>query len=154
MADVFTIPNELSTELGRVMKNALVDQLRASGKVSTGKLINSLQINVVPGIDGPVIELAGNSYYAVIEDGRKPGKYAPISPLKQWIKAKGIESDEGKITARAYAISNSIKRKGIKATPLTDNTFNQSLPLFDRIIDDVMGRELDNYLTQQYAKIK
>lgn len=154
MADILVIPSELTTEMGRVMKNALVDQLRQNGKVSTGKLINSLQINVVNGINGPVVELAGNSYYAVIEDGRKPGKFAPISPLKEWIKARGIETDDAKITSRAFAISNSIKRKGIKATPLTENTFNQALPLFDRIIDDVMGRELDNYLTQQYAKIK
>lgn len=154
MADIFVIPNQLTNDMGRVMKNALIDQLKTSGKVSTGKLINSLQLNVVNGVEGPMIELAGNSYYAVIENGRKPGKYTPISPLKEWIRSKGIETDDAKITARAFAISNSIKRKGIKATPLTDKTFNQSLPLFDRIIDDVMGRELNNYINELYAKIK
>ena len=140
-------------EMGRIMKNALVQQLRDSGKVSTGKLINSLQYNVVMGVDGPILELEGNSYYATIEKGRKPGKYVPISPLKEWIKAKGIETNEGKITARAYAISNAIKRKGIKASPLTDNTFKQALPLIDRIIDEAMGRKLDMMINDILNKI-
>lgn len=146
----YKLPKELLDKVASQMRSALIESIKANKKVSTGSLVNSIKINVNNDPNNPSISVDGNSYYAVIEEGRKPGKYTPISPLKEWIRAKGIETDEAKITSRAFAISNSIKKKGIKASPLTENTFKQTLPLFDRIINQVMDKDLDEYLQKQF----
>jgi hypothetical protein len=149
----YKLPKELLESIAKQMRSALIQSIKADKKVSTGSLINSIKIDIDANANTPSVSIDGNAYYAVIEEGRKPGKYVPISPLKEWIKAKGIETDDAKITARAFAISNAIKKKGIKANPITEKTFKQALPLFDRIINQVMDKDLDKYLEQEFSKI-
>jgi hypothetical protein len=102
---------------------------------------------------GAVISLNGNDYITYVDEGRKPGRYAPTSALKQWIKAKGIATDEAKVSSIAFAINNKIKRQGIKARPILNAVFDQKLPLYDKIIDDVLNKDLDIYLQQQLNQL-
>lgn len=149
----YQIPKELLDKIGAQMRSALIEGIRANKKVATGDLINSIKISVDNNGKTPSISIDGNSYFEVIETGRKPGKYVPISPLKEWIKAKGIETDPARITSRAFAISNAIKKKGVKANPIVENVYRQVLPLFDRIIDQVLDKDLEQYLQKELNKI-
>jgi len=95
-------------------------------KYATGKLVRSLQFKHYKNEEGDlVIELIsaksdnGFEYLKVIDQGRKPGKYAPIRALKKWAKVKGIPENA------AYAINKKIFERGIKATFVINRSIEQ-----------------------------
>lgn len=55
-----------------------------------------------------------------IDQGRRPGKYAPIQPLINWINTKGLVIEKGTPKSVAFAISKKIFKHGI-------NTINSRL---------------------------
>ena len=98
-------------------------------KVKTGSLYNS--INVVFDKTKDEIVITMLDYWKFVNDGRKPGKYVPIKPLMQWIRAKGFNKnkDTGKfqkfsIKGTAFAISKNIQKFGIAPTYFYDKAFN------------------------------
>lgn len=147
------ISTELYQALGDELKKNLIQELRRTKAIASGDLLKSINFTVQFTPKGAVINLNGNDYITYIDEGRKPGKYAKISPLKQWVKAKGIATDDAKVTAIAFAINNKIKREGIKARPILEKTFDQNLPLYDKIIDEVLNKDLDKYLQQKLNEL-
>lgn len=145
----FIISPELSKALGDELKKNLVQELRRTKAIATGDLIKSLNIQIEKTADGAIISLAGNDYITFIEKGRKRGKYAPIKPLERWVMAKGIASDAKKVKAIAFAINNKIKKEGIKPRPILENAYTGGLPMYDRIIDEVLGKDLNKYLEEK-----
>jgi hypothetical protein len=149
----FIISTELYKDLGDELKKSLIQELRRTKAIASGDLLKSVNFTVEMTPVGAVISLNGNDYITYVDEGRKPGRYAPTSALKQWIKAKGIATDEAKVSSIAFAINNKIKRQGIKARPILNAVFDQKLPLYDKIIDDVLNKDLDIYLQQQLNQL-
>ena len=147
------ISPELYEALGDELKKNLIQELRRTKAIASGDLINSLKITIEKTDDGGVISLNGNDYIIYIDKGRKPGKYAPLSPLKQWIRNKGIATDEKKVTALAFAINTKIKKQGIKPRPILDRSFDQNLPLYDKIVGDILNKDLDKFLNDKLNEL-
>ena len=145
----FIISPTLYDALGEELKKNLIEELRKKKAIATGGLIQSLKIDVTPTLTGAVVTLNGNDYVTYIDKGRKAGKYAKISPLKQWVKAKGIATDDAKVTAIAFAINNKIKREGIRPRPILEQVFSQHLPMYNRIIDEALNKDLDKFLNEK-----
>ncbi len=53
------------------------------------------------------------AYITVLEDGRKPGKFAPPEVIEQWLEDKPILSDISK-KSLAFLINRSLKEHGSK----------------------------------------
>jgi hypothetical protein len=151
--EALVISTELYKALGDELKKNLIQELRRTKAIASGDLLKSVNFTVQLTPQGAVINLNGNDYITYVDEGRKPGKYAPVSALKQWIKAKGIATDDAKVTAVAFAINTKIKRQGIKARPILEKTFDQNLPLYDKIIDEVLNKDLDKYLQQKLNEL-
>ena len=98
-----------------------------SDKVASGKLRNSIKVNVVqkPNHSG-IIEVLAEQYAQWVQSGRLPGKKGvPISAIENWIKSRGIKGRNKKgqfITNRsfAFAIQNNIKKFGIRPSNFLD----------------------------------
>jgi hypothetical protein len=145
----FIISPELYQAFGDELKKNLIQELRRTKAIASGELLKSIQFDVKQTSDGgAIITLNGNDYITYVDKGRKPGKYAPTSALKEWIKTKGIATDDGKVTAIAYAINNKIKRQGIKPRPVLERAYSNGLPMYNKIIDDNLNEDLDNYLNE------
>jgi len=120
-------------------------------KYATGRLIRSLQFKTYKDDNGnTVIQLIsaksdnGFEYLKVVDAGRKPGKYAPISALKKWAKVKGIPENA------AYAINKKIFREGIKATFVINKSIEQLFStnnedLFRNIEEEIVSDLIDNF---------
>jgi len=143
------ISPELMKALGDELKKNLVQELRRTKAIATGDLINSLDIQVEKTNDGAIISLAGNDYITFIEKGRKRGKYAPIKALERWVMAKGIATGAKKVKAIAFAINNKIKKEGIRPRPILENAYTGGLPMYDRIVTQVLERDLNKYLEEK-----
>ena len=144
---------ELTKAIGEELKKNLIQELRRTKAIASGDLINSLNIDIEKTPDGAIISLGGNEYITFIEKGRKPGKYAPIKALEKWVMAKGLATDEKKVTALAFAINNKIKKKGIKARPVLENAYSDGLPMYNKIIDEVLNKDLDKFLQDKLNNI-
>jgi hypothetical protein len=75
---------------------------------STGQAENSLFYR----IDANRLIIGSTwAYITVLEDGRKPGKFAPPEVIEKWIEHKPIISDLSK-KSLAFLINRSMKEKG------------------------------------------
>jgi hypothetical protein len=147
------ITPELTKAIGDELKKSLIQEMRRTKSIATGDLINSLNIEIEKTSDGAIISLASNDYITFIEKGRKRGKYAPVKDLERWVRAKGIASDQKKVTSIAFAINNKIKKEGIKPRPILENAYNTGLPLYNRIINQVLEQDLNKYLQQKLNEL-
>lgn len=104
-------------------------------KKKTGNLYNSINVSFDPDKNKMSVEML--DYWKNVNDGRKPGKYVPLAPLKSWIKKKGLNRDtKGRfkkfnITGVAVAISKNIQKFGIQPTNFYDDSFDVLLNAFD-----------------------
>lgn len=51
-------------------------------------------------------------YITVLETGRKPGKFAPVKEIQEWVKVKLNISDPKKVNSIGYAINLKLKENG------------------------------------------
>jgi hypothetical protein len=96
-------------------------------KVASGKLKNSIQVNVNKvNEDETVIQVLAEQYSQWVQSGRLPGKKGvPIEALEKWIKSRSLKGRDKKgkfITNRsfAFAIQNNIKKFGIRPSNFLD----------------------------------
>lgn len=124
-------------------------------KIKTGNLYNSIEVNY--DADGDKIVVTMLDYWQFVNDGRKPGKYAPFDVIKQWIKTKGLKG-RNKKTGRfitndslAWGINTNIKKFGIAPTNFYDDGFvdfiedfeNGPLPALGVDIADFFAKVID-----------
>lgn len=88
----------------------LIQELRAAGKRSSGKLINSLNYRLAS--EGEVLNMVfdGEDYFNVVDAGRRPGTFPPIQAISAWANVKGIPQ------SAVYPIAKSIYKFGIQPT--------------------------------------
>ena len=95
-------------------------------KVASGKLRDSIQVNVKQSQGQTVIELIAEQYSQWVQSGRLPGrKGVPIDALEKWIKERGLvgRDKRGRFIKRrsfAFAIQNNIKKFGIRPSNCLD----------------------------------
>lgn len=83
-----------------------------------GGLIRSLQHRVEIGPNGwPMLTVVASPSWRWANRGRGPGRRPPISALERWIKAVGIEPDPIKAKRFAFALANSIAKRGTARPP-------------------------------------
>jgi hypothetical protein len=72
------------------------------------------------------VQMMVASYYPYVSGGRKAGiRRVPVADLIQWIKKKNIRPRRGQtINQLAYAISESIYKRGIKAKSFEEKVAN------------------------------
>jgi hypothetical protein len=146
----FKISQELAQKLGIELKKNMIAQIRATGSISSGALINSVNIEIKQNDEGGYgIALLENDYITNLDEGRKRGKYAPIKALEEWVKSKGLASNSKQVTSIAWAINNKIKKEGIKPRKITEKTMEQTLPFFDTLIQQIVDVDLEKYINEQ-----
>lgn len=95
-------------------------------KVASGKLRDSIKVNVVQQKDETIIQVLAEEYSKWVQSGRLPGKKGvPIDALEKWIKERGLtgRNKKGQFIKRrsfAFAIQNNIKKFGIRPSNFLD----------------------------------
>lgn len=108
---------KMVNQVGKDLVIELTNELLKADKKASGKLINSLKYEVIEVLGNLMIRLKAETYLTFVDQGRKPGKMPPISPIMKWIDIRGIKPRSGQSkSGLAFAIAKSIGRKGIKPT--------------------------------------
>ncbi|MAO25291.1 MAG: hypothetical protein CMJ25_31505 [Phycisphaerae bacterium] len=70
-------------------------------------------------VESQEVEILMNEYWQWVNDGRRPGSYAPIKPLQQWAMQRlGLNSEDAK--SAAFGISKNLQKFGIAPTYFYD----------------------------------
>ena len=99
--------------LGQFIINELGQELIKQNHRATGNLIASLDYAVENRGDLFSIIVTSLPYGGYVNRGRKAGgKKVPIQVLVEWIKQKGIATNNKKVLGIAFAIQNKIHKEG------------------------------------------
>lgn len=119
-------------------------------KVKTGSLYNSIKVSFDPSSNQ--IKVMMLNYWKNVNDGREPGKYVPLKPLMEWIRAKGFNKNKktGKfqkfsIKGTAFAISKTIKQFGIRPTNFYDDARTDFAKEFQKDAVKALGIDMQKF---------
>lgn len=131
MATEFPELKKAVDKLGDAFVMELINQLLMADKAASGKLIKSLDYEVIEVLDNLMIRLHSEPYLINVDKGRRPGaKPPPADKILPWIKLRGIKGRDNKgkfITDKSlsFIIARGIGKNGIKPTNVikkaTDN---------------------------------
>jgi len=120
---------EFLTNMGNRYVAKIVEILKREDKVSTGRLIDSIDFTIGGEEGKHFINLIMEDYWYYVDQGRHPGKGVPKQSLLEWMRIKGIPE------SAYYAINYTIKRDGI-----------QGIYFMQRAIDEI-ERDLEQQAT-------
>lgn len=131
----------------------LKNKLKANDSYASGTLSNSLKGIVKQNGKYIVISIQLEDYWQFVENGRKAGKYPPLSAIKKWISVKPIlprPLKSGKLPTDnqlAYLIGRKISKVGTKAKPflkptitdfdLINKVYNEVVDLLNKQLEDL-----------------
>ena len=131
----------------------LKNRLKANGSNASGTLSNSIRGIVKQNGKYIVISIQLEDYYQFVENGRKAGKYPPLSAIRKWISVKPVlprPTKSGKLPTQnqlAFLIARKISKVGTKAKPFLSNTikdfdlvgkvYNEVLTLINKQLEDL-----------------
>lgn len=108
-------------DIGEVLVDAIRDELQNQGHVNTGRLRDSIgyEINEFGGNITLTILADEVDYASAINDGFRPSSLPNIDAIEEWVRERGIKSDNEKINKSknperrlAFAIAKSIMQEG------------------------------------------
>jgi len=116
------IENELN-DIAEFIVEIFKAEIIAKGKVASGNLLNSVESVVTVGGSFASVDVFADKYFDYIVSGRKAGYPSGgdgsfLRALIEWVKAKGLETDNKAATSAAYAIRESIFKNGVPAVDL------------------------------------
>lgn len=99
--------NEILTKAGDKFVAGLQKQFDVLGLNDTGGASAALSSKVV----GNKLQIEGLLRTVVLASGRKPGKFPPIQPIRDWVRRK-LNVEESEIDGVAFVIARKIAREG------------------------------------------
>jgi hypothetical protein len=103
-------------------------QFGVGNKVASGRLLNSISVNVVRQGSDLAIEIFANDYFKWVQKGRLAGlKGVPIPAILGWMRDRGIQATDSidpkygvsrSQVATAYIINKGRIKKGLKPLPM------------------------------------
>lgn len=149
-------------EIGQFVINELAKELIKQDHKATGKLIASLDYTKEETLLSTDLLITMNDYGDYVNRGRKKGAAkVPIQALVEWIKNKGIETNNKKVLGMAFAIQKTIEKQGIptansrkrgKRIEFVDDTIKRIQTEVERRITEATFRQVDiivdNFVTR------
>lgn len=133
-------------DVGQFIAAELAKELIKQDHSATGKLIASLDWNIINSAVGTVLQVTMNDYGKYVNTGRKRGaRKVPVDVLVEWVKQKGIATNNKKAVGIAFAIQKTIEKEGIP----TVNSRKRGKRI--EFIDDTLMR-INNEVTRRLTE--
>jgi len=153
----------------------LADNLREHDKDQPGRLIQSIDVKILPQGTKISFQLLMEDYWKWVDEGRKKGsKQPPMDAMMEFIKVRGLKNDTSKLRKKkikavknktirkaykqtselvkrkqlAFLIARGIKKHGIKPTYFFSDVINDGLYLkMKKDIEQVLKKEIELQFT-------
>ncbi len=137
--------NDFGKELADKYKRNLVND----DAIDTSKLLNSIKYIFNNNNTSFEISMEMAEYWKYVENGRKSGKFPPISAIREWVKVKPVipRPYNGKLPTEnqlAFLISRSIAKKGIRPRPIFNDSLDDVMRDFENGLEDAFTKDVEN----------
>jgi hypothetical protein len=141
---------EALTQFLEHIRNEIIQEHIRQGQRVTGKTLESLEISV----NDTTGTLSAAGYIGVLEDGRRPGKFPPVSKIEQWIKDRGI-IPKGKIsiTGLAFIMARKISQEGTILNQRGGNSGVLSKAISEDRIKSLLESLAEKYITDYTSEV-
>jgi hypothetical protein len=171
--------NTLFLEIPKIIKDALQKQLRVprdaktyggrkkpisgnyptpkSPPIASGNLINNIDVFWKDDLDSgkPELVVKMPDYWVWVDQGRRPGRYPPLSAIDRWSVVKpgmsGIRDKEGKFIPRKtlnFLRARSIAKYGYYKTDFVNKAINNVIDEITTKLGDAAGQYISDLLDE------
>lgn len=137
---------QLATESVTTLKGNIAAAMTEKGKVATGRTLRSINVMAYGSDAEGSASLLADGQWKYVGNGRGPGKRPPLSPLREWIRARGLNLSE-------YVLANKIMKQGTRDFRLKrKNTFIEEIDAWEKKdvpeVKDKMAQEAKDKVSQ------
>lgn len=147
-------------DFGKFLVEEYKDNLILEDKNASDALYNSVKYIVDTKIKGRIeVNLSLLDYWKYIENGRKAGKWPPISAIQKWISIKPViprPMDNGKLPTEqqlAFLISRKIGLEGIEPQPLLKKSVDNVINSMMEFIAEAITEDLENEVNLIFSEV-
>ena len=138
---------EVARLLGEELTKRLKEQLEEKDKSASGTLINTLKSEAKIEGNKAVVQVFAEDYFRFVDQGRSPGRFPPLEPIRQWTRLKGISEDA------AFPIARKIAERGIPALNILNPTIEEVtiefMPKYEDAMEQIIGAVMVNDIFNQ-----
>ena len=147
-------------DFGQLLVEEYKDALILNDKNASDELYNSVRYildNKTKGTFEVNLELL--EYWKYIENGRKAGKWPPISAIKRWIEVKPVlprPMANGKLPTNdqlAYLIARKIGLEGITPQPILKQSVDSVMDVMMEFIEEALAKDIQAELDIIYKEV-
>lgn len=142
-------------DFGKMLVEEYKDSLILNDVNSSDELYNSVVYMVEQNNNTFEVKLELAHYWKYVENGRKAGKWPPISAIQKWVEIKPVlprPMDNGKLPTTqqlAFLIARKIGLEGIKPRPLLQQSVDEVWRVFEEYIAEAFAKDLEKEITMK-----
>lgn len=147
-------------DYGKFLVEEYKDNLILDNKNASDNLYNSVKYIVDTSTKGRFeVKISLLEYWKYIENGRRAGKFPPITAIKDWIKVKPVlpkPMSNGKLPTEqqlTYLISRKIALDGIKPNPILENSIKSITESMMEFIEEAVIQDIENEIEFIYKEV-
>lgn len=146
-------------DFGRFLVEEYKDKLILNDVNASDELYNSVVYMVEQHNTTFEVKLELAHYWKYVENGRKAGKWPPISAIEKWVEIKPVlprPMDNGKLPTTqqlAFLIARKIGLEGIKPRPLLQQSVDEVWENMSEFIAEAFAKDLEKEITLQLGKM-
>lgn len=132
----------------------------SGNKIVTGDLYNNIDYKIFKDEEGlpDAITIIMEDYYFWVDQGRRPGKFPPVSKIREWILRRPVtfRPVDGKIPSleqKTYLIGRSIAEKGIYKTSFLNKARAATLDEAIEMMGEDYAEQLEEILFERIRAI-
>ncbi len=143
----------LLTKYGESIIGEMKTRLKNLDKVSTGKLLNSLDYEVTVVNGNYLLKFTAIDYAVFVDKGRKPGKMPPINAILKQVNKENLQQKgkDGKYIPKksmAFIIAKSIGKKGIAPTNFFTVSKSRRVKQMNIDLAKIIGEQIKKQVIQ------
>ena len=147
-------------DYGKFLVEEYKDNLILDNKNASDNLYNSVKYIVDTSTKGRFeVKISLLEYWKYIENGRRAGKFPPITAIKEWIKVKPVlpkPMSNGKLPTEqqlTYLISRKIALDGIKPNPILEKSIKSITESMMEFIEEAVIQDIENEIEFIYKEV-
>lgn len=135
----------LASKYGDDYIKILTKAILEAGKSNTGRLIDSIQFDLVEIAGEIVLQLSAEDYLEYVNYGRAPGTYPNMDAISEWVDLKGLPQEA------TFPIAHNIFKYGIPPSGIYNNAIEEidrftTKALEEDLTDEILERIVDRIL--------
>lgn len=147
-------------DFGKFLVEEYKDKLILNNVNASDTLYNSVTYMVKNGNSVFEVQLSLEDYWKYVENGRKPGKWPPISAIEKWIEIKPVlprPMANGQLPTNkqlAFLIARKIGLEGIAPRPLLQQSIEEVWDIMREYLEEALAKDVENEISMVTGRMR